>query len=323
MEENPLQEDFSVSDIYKDQKTYLPKMKYILAGVISFIILTVLVFVVIAASTNKGESTNPIEEDEPLEPSNIAEISCVYDVETTSKDTAILREKKKKNSKIYIFINDKRIPYSKSYKFNKTGMQLVKFDVPEDINMDFMFKNVSKLSSVTMFTKNHINILSMKNTFENCQNLVKVNITGYSTEKLISTHKLFFNSFLSEFYFDNFKNNNIQDTSYMFAYSSLPSINLSNFNTRNVTDMSCMFLCCRKLSSIDLSNFYTNNVTNMRIMFSYCTSLTSINLDNFNCDKIETTDKMEGMFEHCDKLNIKNVKHKDFKIRQQLILDLN
>ena len=111
-------------------------------------------------------------------------------------------------------------------------MQLVKFDVPEDINMDFMFKNVSKLNSVTMFTKNYINILSMKNTFENCQNLVKVNITGYSTEKLISTHKLFFNSFLSEFDFDNFKNNNIQDASYMFANSQIITFNFSEFSIK-------------------------------------------------------------------------------------------
>ena len=79
---------------------------------------------------------------------------------------------------------------------------------------------------------------------------------------------------------------------------------------------------CSSLTSINLSNFNTNNVTNMSCMFSHCSSLTSINLSNFNCDKIKTGDEMKEMFKDCYKLKIENVKHKDFKIRSQLILDL-
>ena len=104
--------------------------------------------------------------------------------------------------------------------------------------------------------------------------------------------------------------------------SLLTSINLSNFNTNNVNNMGYMFCGCSSLTSINLSNFNTNNVTNMADMFSYCSSLTSINLSNFNCDKIKETTEMEDMFRSCNRLKIENVKYKDFKIRNQLIVDL-
>ena len=83
-----------------------------------------------------------------------------------------------------------------------------------------------------------------------------------------------------------------------------------------------MFDGCSKLTSIYLSSFNTNKVTRMGGMFYNCLSLTSIDLFNFNCDNIKTTENMKDMFFGCNNLKIKNANHNDFKIRSQLIIDI-
>ena len=60
----------------------------------------------------------------------------------------------------------------------------------------------------------------------------------------------------------------------------------------------------------------------MGFMFSSCSSLISIDLSNFNCDNIKTIDKMENMFKECKKLKNEKILYKDFKIRNQLLIDL-
>ena len=142
--------------------------------------------------------------------------------------------------------------------------------------------------------------------------------------KYNNLNEMFYNcSLLSSINLSNFNTNNVTNMSYMFSNCySLNSINLSNFNTNNVTNMSDMFYNCSSLNSINLSNFNTNNVTYMSYMFRFCSSLNSINLSNFNCDKISKTDGIENMFKDCKNLRIENVKHNDFKIRGQLLIDL-
>ena len=61
----------------------------------------------------------------------------------------------------------------------------------------------------------------------------------------------------------------------------------------------------------------------MHAIFYECSSITSIDLSNFNCDKIKETGNMENMFEDCLKLKIQNIKHRDSKIRSQIIMDIN
>ena len=58
-------------------------------------------------------------------------------------------------------------------------------------------------------------------------------------------------------------------------------------------------------------------------MFKKCSYLESLNLSNFNCYNIKKPSDIEEMFKDCSKLKIGNVKYDDFKIRDQLIIDLN
>ena len=83
-----------------------------------------------------------------------------------------------------------------------------------------------------------------------------------------------------------------------------------------------MFKDCSSLTSINLSNFNTNNVTDMGYMFKDCKSLTSIDITNFDCEKIKTTDCLKDMFIGCNSLKIRNIKYRDFKIRNQAMIDL-
>ena len=60
----------------------------------------------------------------------------------------------------------------------------------------------------------------------------------------------------------------------------------------------------------------------MSYMFYSCKSLTYLDISNLNCDKIKVTTYLDKMFENCNSLKVKNIKLKDFKIRQQAIVDL-
>ena len=97
---------------------------------------------------------------------------------------------------------------------------------------------------------------------------------------------------------------------------------MSHFNTENVTDMTGMFHNCRSLVSINLSNFKSYSLTNMSGMFYNCFLLNSLDLSNFNCDKIKYKSSIEKLFIGCKYLNMDNIKFKDNKIKEQIIIDI-
>ena len=60
----------------------------------------------------------------------------------------------------------------------------------------------------------------------------------------------------------------------------------------------------------------------MNGMFYNCFSLNSLDLSNFNCDKIKYDSSIAKMFFGCKYLNNDNIKYKDNKIKNQIILDI-
>ena len=194
-----------------------------------------------------------------------------------------------------IFVNE--IRFTNNMKLKKDNHIIYIFKTKYN-NLNEMFKDCSLLSSINLSNYNTNNVTDMSHMFSICSSLNSINLSNFNT-------------------------NNVTDMNGMFSNCySLNSINLSNFNTNNVTNMSWMFSHCSSLNSINLSNFNTNNVTDMHYMFYKCSSLNSINLSNFNCDKISKTDGIKEMFKDCKNLRIENVKHNDFKIRGQLLIDL-
>ena len=214
---------------------------------------------------------------------------------------------------------------------NEEGKTITKKDlINERFDCEIFVNEVRFINNIKLKKDNHIiynfkkKYTDMKSMFYNCSLLISINLSNFNTNNVTNMGSMFYNcSLLTSINLSNFNTNNVTNMGAMFYNCSLlTSINLSNFNTNNVTDMAYMFYNCLLLTSINLSNFNTNNVTDMACMFYNCPSLTSINLSNFNCDKIKETTEMEDMFRGCNRLKIENVKYKDFKIRNQLIVDL-
>jgi len=198
--------------------------------------------------------------------------------------------------------------------------------------MDYMFKDLKNLISVEFISNEKKGeILSMKSTFENCENLKILVIYGFAMTNIKSMDKILYYSGLREINLDIFDISGISDLSYMFASSPLESLIINKFistnavnmsyifynctsltkliiyeiNTNKVTDMSNMFKDCHSLKSINLSSFNTESVIDMSNMLEGCyslVSLVSLDLHNFNTNKVNS---MSGMFKYCNSLIFK------------------
>ena len=258
----------------------------------------------------------------------IGEMHCYYDVKTIENNTILIGEEFEINSEFDMYLDNKYIKNLREYKMNYLGKQEIQFMLYEDLNMDYMFKDVPDLISIEMKSEKNCQILSMKSSFENSQSLYEFNITGFSADKIKSMNKLFYKSNLKSFSFNSFDTKNLEDISYMFANTHIINFSLNGLNINNVKNMSHLFENCLSLVSLnnegfetckvidvssmfekssitnlDLSNFDTNMVINMKNMFNDCESLEILNL-NFNTDNVEN---MENMFSSCLNLSSLNI----------------
>ena len=171
-----------------------------------------------------------------------------------NKDYYKYENEKEIKENIEIKINEKKINFSYTYKFEKEGKYKIEYLFKNNITKtNYMFEGCKSLTNLDLSNFNTQNVTKMNGMFKDCNSLIKLN--------------LYFNT------------QNVTDMSWMFwGCSSLTNINLSNFNTQNVTNMGYMFNGCSSLTNINLSNFNTQNVTYMDFMFSGCSSLTNINI---------------------------------------------
>ena len=97
-------------------------------------------------------------------------------------------------------------------------------------------------------------IITTENMFEECNQIIEIDLSKFDSSKVSNTSKMFFNC------------------------KSLISLNLSNFETSLVKDVGYVFCNCRKLISLNISTFRTSEVNYMNFMFYYCKSLTVLDL---------------------------------------------
>ena len=98
-------------------------------------------------------------------------------------------------------------------------------------------------------------VRSMAYMFQDCKNLISVDLSNFNTKDVTSMSMTF------------------------YGCSSLTSLDLSNFNTSKVSSMESMFRGCSSLTSLDLSNFDASLLKyaySMRDMFLYCGKLVYI-----------------------------------------------
>ncbi len=159
-----------------------------------------------------------------------------------------------------------RIISFSGYKGAELNYEIANLDTSNVTDMNSMFYDCNKLTTLDLSNFNTSSVSSMNNMFNSCVILVNLNLSNFIT-------------------------NNLTSSQYMFAYcSALKSLNLSNFNTSKVINMSNMFYGCTKLEYLDLSNFDTSKVVNFSNIFYNCIKLTtipklnassSININNF------------------------------------------
>ena len=297
----------------------------------TFLIVVILI-IILAVSGSKNSKNNDEknkDEDIPTTPI-IGEIYCIYDIQSITDSTILFGNEFIKNSEFDIYIDGKLIKYSKEYKFESIGNHDIQIKLYDSLNMDYMFKDIPEIISVEMKSEDNCEIISMISTFENCENLIGFNITGFNFEKLKSMKKLFYKSSLNKFNYDFINTSNLEDISYMFSStpiieisinhlntnqvidmshlfedcSSLLSINISDIDTSHVKDMSYMFHSCLSIKTLDISNFNTSQVINMSNMFQDCISLTEININILDAKNVED---MSFMFDGCALLNSLNI----------------
>ena len=81
-------------------------------------------------------------------------IECKYNIKDNSKSNNILSEEFNLTSDLTIFIDDKKVKNTKTYKFKKAGENTVKYKInSKEINLDYIFKDVKTLNSVEMKSK--------------------------------------------------------------------------------------------------------------------------------------------------------------------------
>ena len=200
---------FSLND--EDQKKLLEQksssnitQKYIIIGfIILFLILITIIIILSVKLSSKSE--NETEDNDSIDYSKVVgEINCIFNIENLNKDIFILsNEYQKENNNFDILINNKKIKDSKIYKFPSNGLNILKYVLYGDINMDSMFKNIQQLTSVSMISTKNTKITSMISTFEACINLQSFDINGFDYTELKSMRKTFYKT--------NILNLNIKD----------------------------------------------------------------------------------------------------------------
>ena len=143
----------------------------IFVSICIFLAVIIIVFV-------RHESTRPFKPEEI-----IGSIKCLYYINDSSNKVDILSNEYYNKSEIDITIDDKRIEFNKKYLFNKEGFHNITFYINKNETMDYMFKDITSLVSIELYSRENINILSMKESFYNCVNLISFKNDGFNTSK--------------------------------------------------------------------------------------------------------------------------------------------
>lgn len=174
--------------------------------------------------------------------------------------------------------------------------------VDAPVNSANLFRDMVNLTQIyfddAFFTAN---AESMKAMFYNCENLIRVDVSGFNTAKVKNFGWMFADCrSLDKLDVSNFDTSSATKMTYMFANcKDLWELDLHNFCTENVNDMRGVFRGCEKLIALNIESFDTAKVKNMSQMFYQCGDLVELDLSHF--DTANVTD-MSHMFHGCEKL---------------------
>ena len=128
-------------------------------------------------------------------------------------------------------------------------------------------------------------LTSMNQMFEDCENLIEVDLSNFVSDKIISLSSAFSHcDLLEEVKFDNFKSTNLETMYASFeGCKELKGLDLSSFqNTPSLKSMNSLFKNCYKLSYLNLKHFNFQVEVNLREVF--------LNTNNLKVTIVEDSD---------------------------------
>ena len=240
------QDDYQINDFESEAsklalKRNSLKLKIIIATIICLLVIGIIIIIIILLSKNKND-----KDEDYYYKKALGIINCKYKIVDASSPTPLLSKDFKKEKKIDILINNKKVDFSYDYKFSKIGNYNISFLFYDNLNMDNIFKDISSLIEIDMISNKNLKIISMKNSFENCINLLSFDISGFNINEVKSIHKLFYKTkYLENINLDIFEKNNIEDIT-----------NIKNTNEES-------FINEKELNNINLNIQYSNLISDI------------------------------------------------------------
>ena len=187
---------------------------------------------------------------------------------------------------------------------------LENLDTSNVSNMNWMFCNCNKITSLDVSKLDTSKVTKMGSIFYNCNKLTSIDVSKFDTSNVTFMDRMFWScSSLTNIDVSKFDTSNVTSMYQMFSYCrGLTSLDVSKFDTSKVTDMTQMFCDCRGLTSLDVSSFDTSEVTSMGSMFYECKGLTSLDVSKFDTSKVTN---MNQMFSDCSGLTSLDVSRFD------------
>ena len=108
------------------------------------------------------------------------------------------KEKEKENEKeikenCEIRINDKIIPFSYIYEFNKKGIYNIKYIFKKNMTkLDYMFSFCSSLTNINLSNFNTNNVTNMSSMFSKCSSLKNINLSNFNTNNVTDMSYMFY-----------------------------------------------------------------------------------------------------------------------------------
>ncbi|MDR1774567.1 MAG: cell wall-binding repeat-containing protein [Clostridioides sp.] len=199
--------------------------------------------------------------------------------------------------------------YSSSWNINKIKkiVFLCKVKANENSNRLFSyFVNLQKIENLNLLDTSSVK--DMGNMFQECRNLIELNISKFNTSKVTNMSQMFYDcAKVTKLDVSKFNTEKVTTMESMFyCCKELTKLDVSKFNTEKVTTMAGMFCCCYVLETIDVSNFNTSGVQNMESMFGGCIKLQELDVSNFNTSEVYNMTTMFSACSNMQELDISN-----------------
>ena len=211
-----------------------------------------------------------------------------------------------------VYLNDEKINVIKSYKIQYTNF-LKKGNVNYEFkikfkdnfpNLERIFQNCSNVVSIDLTDFAPTNATSVGWMFNNCKKLKEIKgINKINTEKVYKMTAMFQNCNEMEYLdLSDFDTSNATEMGGMFmqCYKLKEIKGINKFNTSNVNSLKGTFQNCREMEYLDLSNFDTSKVIDMRWTFNGCFNLKEIKgINKFNTSNVNS---LKGTFQNCSEM---------------------